>query len=93
MSENTFSTMDAYCAGFLVLQGHRPQLLSEGPKVVFVFPSTPALSEHITNYHSGGKVEAIKLANAIKFLKSQMFLRKRMEMENGGSSHGRIPSL
>jgi hypothetical protein len=76
-----FTTLDAYLAGFLTLQGFIPQLIKQGPKVVFLFHGTIELQESINAYHSGAEVEAIRLAIAIKALKCQIF---SMKMDRGG---------
>jgi hypothetical protein len=77
MTENVYTTLDCYQAGYLVLQGHAPEFRSEGPKVVFAFKATPILFKHISDYQNGSSVDALRLANTIKLLKSQIFSKKK----------------
>ena len=67
-----FTTLDAYISGFLCIQGFIPDLIQEGPRVVFSFPSSPKLLEAISRYNAGALVPAAQLALATKSLKSQI---------------------
>ena len=79
-----YSTLDAYQAGFLTLRGHDPTLVSQGKKIVFVFSGTDRLYGDLSDYHSGATVEALRLAIAVKSLKSQIFSMKRGNEESHG---------
>lgn len=74
--KNLYTTLDAYQAGFLVLQGYYPQLRKQGRKVVFCFEATPSMYDAINDYNSGATVEALRFTMAIKQLKSQIFSMK-----------------
>ena len=77
VSEKVYTTLDAYTAGFLSLKGHTPTLVEQGEKVVFAFLASEKLFKHLSAYANGEKIEASKLAFAIKNLKSQIFSLKR----------------
>jgi hypothetical protein len=72
-SENVYSTMDVYQAGFQMLRQHIPVLDNQRGKVVFVFKATDTFYNDLNDYNSGATVEALKFAIAIKTLKSQIF--------------------
>jgi hypothetical protein len=79
-----FTTLDAYVAGFLTIKGFVPDLVQEGPRVVFSFPSSPKLLETLSQYNSGALVPAAQLALATKSLKSQIHsLKMNKGMANG----------
>ncbi|OHE56890.1 MAG: hypothetical protein A2Z47_10605 [Thermodesulfovibrio sp. RBG_19FT_COMBO_42_12] len=83
--KKVFTTLDAYLSGFLVLKGFNPSLIPQdsGNKIIFAFHATEDLYKAITNYNTGAKVEADRLALAIKNLKSQNFsLRRRKENDD-----------
>ncbi|CAG1065990.1 hypothetical protein BAC1_01587 [uncultured bacterium] len=92
MSETPYTTMDAYQAAYLVIHGHAPELLHEGPKVIFAFKSTPTLFKDISDYQSGSRVEALRLANTIKILKSQIFAKKK-NVAGEWYGRGKAPSF
>jgi hypothetical protein len=71
-----YSTLDSYVAAYLVLRGHRPNLIDQGQKVVFAFSENDALYNALADYNSGAIVEALKFAFIIKQLKSQIFSRR-----------------
>lgn len=73
----SFTTLDAYLAGFLTLRGFSPELVEQGSKIVFSFNATDALHKEIADYNAGSMVEACRLAFAIKTLKSQIFSLRR----------------
>jgi hypothetical protein len=88
--DNTFTTLDAYLAGFLTLKGFVPQLIQEkANKVVFAFNVSEGLYQGINAYNSGAIVEASRLAFAVKTLKSQIHSMRRdkekryVELEKG----------
>ena len=81
--EKVYSTLDAYQAGFVTLRGHTPTFTQQGEKIVFVFTGTNTLYEDLCDYNSGAKVEAIKLAIAIKCLKSQIHSMRRSKEDEG----------
>ncbi len=81
--DSTYTTLDAYQAGFLVLKGFVPSLIEEGSKVVFSFTNSDELNRALDNYHSGETVEAFKFALSIKALKSRIFSLRR----NKGNHH------
>jgi|WetSurSiteA1Bulk_404760.scaffolds.fasta_scaffold78760_1 hypothetical protein len=72
-----YTTLDSYIAGFLSLKGHIPTLIEQGEKVVFSFPVCDQLFVDLSAYSDGEKIEASKLAFAIKSLKSQIFSMRR----------------
>jgi len=84
-TEKIYSTLDAYQAGFLTLRGHAPDLIPQGNKIVFVFPGTDRLYGDLSDYNGGATVEALKLAIAVKALKSQIHSMRR----NNGESYGK----
>jgi hypothetical protein len=75
--EKVYSTLDAYQAGFLTLRGHIPNFIEQGEKIVFVFSGTDDLYRDLSDYNSGAEVEALKLAIAVKSLKSQIHSMRR----------------
>jgi len=78
--EKIFTTLDAYTAGFLTLRHHIPSLIEQGNKVVFAFTVTDTLYSDIADYNAGAVVEALRLALAVKTLKSQIHsLRKNKD--------------
>jgi hypothetical protein len=79
-----FSTLDAYIAGFLTLRGFIPELIEEGRKIVFTFESSKELNKAIDEYNGGATVEALRLAFAIKTLKSKIFSMRK----NNGIYYG-----
>lgn len=93
MSEknNVYTTLDSYIAGYLVLKGFKPALISQdnGHKVVFAFQDTDSLQQSIHDYQNGAKIEALRLAMAVKSLKSQIFSMRRGKEEVYGSKHSR----
>ncbi len=73
----TFTTLDAYLSGYLVLKGFKPELVQQGDKVVFVFEATSDFYKAIEAYNAGAPVDASKLALTVKTLKSKIYaLRK-----------------
>ena len=79
--EKVYSTLDAYQAGFLTLRGHTPTFTQQGEKIVFIFPGTDGLYKDLTDYNSGATVEALRLAIAVKSLKSQIHSMRRSKEE------------
>ena len=76
--DNTFTTLDAYLAGFLTLNGFTPKLMQEKEnKIVFAFEVSDELHKSITEYNAGAFVEASRLAFAVKTLKSQIHSMRR----------------
>jgi hypothetical protein len=76
--DSLYTTLDSYQAGFLKLRGHIPDLIEErNNKFVFAFNTTEQLRQDLADYYNGATVEALKLANAIKQLKSEIFSRRR----------------
>jgi hypothetical protein len=71
-----YTTLDSYQAGFLRLRGHIPALIEERGKFVFAFKSSEQLKQDLYEYHNGAVVEALKLTNSIKQLKSEIFSRR-----------------
>ena len=87
-----FTTLDAYLAGFLVLSGFKPDLIEQGPKVVFSFTKTDALLDALSQYNAGATVEAVRFALTIKTLKSQIFsMRRNKEYRYEQREETRIP--
>ena len=87
-----FTTLDAYIAGFLRLQGHVPDLVPQNGKVVFSFSATEELYHDLMRYSSGTLVEARSFAFAVKQLKSEIHSQRRdngqcRQEEKGISSH------
>lgn len=75
-----YTTLDAYQAGFLTLKNHFPNFIEQGSKVVFSFSATDGLYRDIADYNAGAVVEALRLALAVKTLKSQIHsLRKNKD--------------
>jgi hypothetical protein len=88
--EKIYTTLDAYLAGFLTLRHHFPNLVQQGNKIVFSFSGTDALYQDIQEYNAGAIVEALRLAMAIKTLKSQIHsLRKNKENYYGQAENPR----
>lgn len=75
--EKVYTTLDAYQAGFLTLRGHTPDFIEQGNKIVFVFSTSEKLLKDLTDYNSGAMVEALRLAVAVKSLKSQIHSLRR----------------
>ena len=90
--DNTFTTLDAYLAGFLSLQGFLPELIQEKTnKIVFAFDFSEKLHQAIIEYNSGACVEASRLALAVKTLKSQIHsMRKNKAEQHGRKIPGKI---
>jgi len=83
-SAKFYTTLDAYQAGFLALNGFIPKLVDQTGKVVFVFIQSDAMLQKLLDYNAGAVVEASKFAFAIKTLKSQIHsMRKNKENFNG----------
>jgi hypothetical protein len=81
---NSFTTLDAYLAGYLSLKGFMPELIQQGPKVVFSFKDTPDLNQAISAYNAGEEVEAFRFVMSVKTLKSRIFsLRKNKDTYHG----------
>ena len=80
-TEKVYSTLDAYQAGFLTLRGHTPNFIQQGEKIVFVFSGTDCLFRDLSDYNSGATVEALRLAIAVKSLKSQIHSMRRSKEE------------
>ena len=75
-----YTTLDAYQAGFLTLRKHIPKFVEQGSKIVFSFTASDELYHDIADYNSGAVVEALRLALAVKTLKSQIHsMRKNKE--------------
>jgi len=75
--DRLYTTLDAYQAGFLSLNGFIPKLIEQGDKVVFCFQAGSELFKAISEYNGGALVEASRLAFAIKTLKSQIHSLRR----------------
>lgn len=73
----SYSTLDAYVAGFLSLKGHAPSLVDQGGKIAFVFPLTADLRRSLDEFNSGSMVKASAFVFEIKSLKSQIFEVRR----------------
>jgi hypothetical protein len=71
-TEERYTTLDAYQAGFLTLKGHVPKLIEQGSKIIFSFSIDEIFFGDLAAYNSGATVEALKLAIAVKTLKSQI---------------------
>lgn len=76
-AEKVYTTLDAYQAGFLTLRGHTPDFIEQGNKIVFVFSASEKLLKDLSDYNSGAMVEALRLAVAVKSLKSQIYSLRR----------------
>lgn len=87
--ERIYTTLDAYQAGFLTLKGHIPELIQQGDKIVFAFNASDDLYKAIAEYNNGAKVEASKLALAIKTLKSQIHSLRRSKEKSYGQEKGK----
>ncbi|MFC1549580.1 DUF5659 domain-containing protein [Nitrospirota bacterium] len=75
----TFTTLDAYLAGYLSLNGLSPTLIQKGDRIIFTFPANTKLYSIIDEYNNGATVEASKFAFTIKTLKGQLFnIKNRM---------------
>jgi hypothetical protein len=72
-----FTTLDAYMAAFLRLQGHVPDLLGQREKIVFQFAATDELYHDLMSYNSGALVEARSFTFMIKQLKSEIHSQRR----------------
>lgn len=81
LPERTYTTLDAYQAGFLTLRKHTPDFIDQQGKIVFVFIQSAELLRDLTDYNAGAVVEASRFAFAIKTLKSQIHsMRKNKEI-------------
>lgn len=78
----TYTTLDAYQAGWLTLKGHSPKLINQNGKVVFVFILTDTLLKDLADYNNGAVVEASRFAFAVKTLKSQIDSLRRNKESN-----------
>jgi hypothetical protein len=79
--EKFYTTLDAYQAGFLTLQGFTPKLVDQGGKIVFVFIQSAELLKELADYSAGAVVEAARFAFTIKTLKSQIHSMRRGKEE------------
>lgn len=75
--QSMYTTLDAYQAGFLTLREHIPKLIEEGTKIVFAFAATNELYNDLSAYNRGAQVEALRLAVAVKSLKSRIHSMRR----------------
>lgn len=73
----TYTTLDAYQAGFLLLRNHIPELIEQNQKIVFSFTLNDQLFKDLSDYANGAMVEASKLAFAVKSLKSRIHSMRR----------------
>jgi hypothetical protein len=81
----TFSTLDAYLAGFLSLNGCKPTLKTErSGKIAFHFEASDTLYQRISDYNAGATCVALQLALTVKNLKSQIFSRRSNDENFGG---------
>jgi hypothetical protein len=81
--QRLYTTLDAYRAGFLKLQGHEPSLaMEQNSKVVFCFPLSDKLVADISAYENGAMVDAIRFSMAVKSIKTMIFSLKKEEKEN-----------
>jgi hypothetical protein len=71
-SASSYSTLDAYVAGFLSLKGHHPKLADQGGKIAFVFQLTAGLRRSLEEFNSGATVKASAYVFEIKSLKSRI---------------------
>ena len=76
-SAKSYTTLDSYIAGFLLLRNHTPELIEQGSKIVFSFPLCDQLFKDLNEYSSGALIEAARFAFAVKSLKSQIHSRRR----------------
>jgi len=74
--ENLHTTLDSYQAGWLKVRGHIHELIEERDKYVYAFKSCAQLRQDLADYYNGATIEALRFANAIKQLKSEIFSRK-----------------
>ncbi len=77
----SFTTMDAYVAGYLVLKGFSPALITQnsGSKIIFSFPDSEQVQKEIFDFNAGAVVNARQFSFTIKNLKSKIF---SIKMEN-----------
>ena len=83
-SAPTYSTLDAYVAGYLALKGHPPNLVDQGGKIAFVFQQTDDLRLSLNEFNAGAMVKASAFVFEIKSLKSQIHSTRM----NKGTVHG-----
>jgi len=83
-SKTTYTTLDAYQAGFLTLRGFIPKLVDQNGKIVFVFVWNEDLIKSLAEYSTGAVVEAARFAFTIKTLKSQIHSMRREKEEGNG---------
>ncbi|MGA3172937.1 MAG: DUF5659 domain-containing protein [Syntrophorhabdales bacterium] len=82
---STFSTLDAYLAGFLSINGCKPTLKTErSGKIAFHFEASDTLYQRISEYNAGATCVALQLALTVKNLKSQIFSRRSDDEKNDG---------
>jgi hypothetical protein len=72
-----FTTLDAYLAGFLVLRGFTPHLVSQQGKVVFCFEDSRKTQGAILEFHAGATVGASLFTAAVKALKGKVHDMRR----------------
>jgi hypothetical protein len=83
--KRTYTTLDAYQAGFLTMQGFTPRLVDQNGKIVFVFNQSVELLRELADYSAGAVVEAARFAFVIKTLKSQIHSMRREKETYYGS--------
>lgn len=80
--ERSYTTLDAYRAGFLKLKGHEPTLIEQGDKIVFAFSSSDSLKKDIAEYENGAVVDAFKFSLAIKSVKTEIHMMRERRQKS-----------
>lgn len=71
MGHNRFTTLDIYLAAYLSLNGCRPDLVTQGGKVIFAFPHQDA-NRLIEQFNSNSLVAVADFTTAVKTLRGRM---------------------
>ena len=78
--DNMFFSYDLYqSAALVLLLKIQPEYSHEKSRISFGFPKNDDLFKALVQYNAGALVSASEYANAIKRLKSEMYVRKTME--------------
>lgn len=76
MKEERFTTLDLYLAAYLEMNGCRPDLVSQGGKIVFSFPQCHKTNHLVEQFNANTPVPVADFTTAVKILRSRMIQAK-----------------
>jgi hypothetical protein len=80
MKSGHFKTTNMYVASIIAVKHElEPAYHLNGSIVEFAFPASDKLYQTLTDFHSGGMVEAYRYAETIKRLRADMYKKKKGE--------------